>query len=347
MDKISPADAEDRETEVICGFSGELSGDMLASLFGQSLDCIKILSVEGELNFMTRNGRSVMEIDDFSQFAGQFWWSLWPRESQGIVREAVSEAGSGRQVRFEAFCPTAKGSPRWWEVSISPVNDSAGMVTSLISISRDITGRVNDRQHLETIAQEMRHRLGNAFAISASVALASARAMPAHKDFASALADRFSHLAVAQTYMLDAVKSDISLEKLVHSLTNAFSDIDRVLEIGTLPQITVDDSMARVIALVIGELCTNSHKHGALGNGGSVRLGATVNGDELLLKWSERLLHAIEKPDNSTSGSGFKLIERMISVHRGSFRVEWQANGCDVDFSLPLGHAHQGDRASS
>ncbi len=94
---------------------------VLAALFDQSRDCIKVIGADGRLDYMTPNGRLAMEVDDFSQLAGRYWWDLWPPESQHLIRKSVVDGAAGRSSTFEAFCPTAKGTPRWWEVSVTPI----------------------------------------------------------------------------------------------------------------------------------------------------------------------------------------------------------------------------------
>ena len=83
------------------------SSEMLAAVLDQSADCIKVLGPSGSLDFMNRNGRCAMGIDDFSLVAGLDWWELWPEESKHLVRDAVATAHREGSARFEAFCPTA------------------------------------------------------------------------------------------------------------------------------------------------------------------------------------------------------------------------------------------------
>lgn len=173
------------------------STHLLVGLLEQSQDCVKMMDADGTLVFMNRNGRCIMEIDDFRTVAGIPWWDLWPEESQPLVRTAVSDAIAGRDSRFVAMCATGKGTPKWWDVTVSPVRDDAGTVFQIVSFSRDITEQIKSKQALETMALEMRHRLRNAFAVSGAIAMVSGRVAPEHADFANELADRYSALAIA------------------------------------------------------------------------------------------------------------------------------------------------------
>lgn len=117
------------------------SRDFLGSVLQASVDCIKLIELDGRLSYMNPNGLCLMEIDDFASVSGAFWWDLWPPESVETIRSAIEAARQGRPVRFEAYCPTARGRPRWWDVSVAPIVDETGAVTRLSSISRDITER--------------------------------------------------------------------------------------------------------------------------------------------------------------------------------------------------------------
>ncbi len=104
-----------------------------------SPDCIKILDGEGRLQYINVNGLCLMEIDDFASFQNEFWWNLWVEESQPLVKDAVAKALRGETVKFEAYRPTAKGTPKWWDIIVSPIPGVDGKPNQLISVSRDIT----------------------------------------------------------------------------------------------------------------------------------------------------------------------------------------------------------------
>ena len=107
-------------------------------LFECSVDCVKVLDVKGRLIRMNRNGQSLMEIDDFDDFKGDFWVDSWPEEARAVVKAEMDKAFQGSTGHFSAFCPTAAGTPKYWDVHITPIRDE-GRLEGLLSISRDIT----------------------------------------------------------------------------------------------------------------------------------------------------------------------------------------------------------------
>jgi len=107
--------------------------------FEASPDGVKIIGLDGRLLFVNANGLTALEAADRSELCNRNWLELWPGSSRGEVEAAFRSACQGQGSRFTAPRPTSKGSPRWWDVVISPIKDSHGKVVSVLSISRDVT----------------------------------------------------------------------------------------------------------------------------------------------------------------------------------------------------------------
>lgn len=88
---------------------------------------------------MNADGLCAMEIDDFSLFHNKLWPELWPEPLRPLVRSAIAAALAGKVGHFIAECPTAKGTPKWWDVSVTMMPGEEGRESRLISISRDVT----------------------------------------------------------------------------------------------------------------------------------------------------------------------------------------------------------------
>ncbi|QNM82221.1 PAS domain-containing protein [Sphingomonas sabuli] len=313
---------------------------VVLSMLDQSDDCIKVIGTDGSLQFMNCNGKKAMQIDDFADFAGQPWHSLWPTESQGAVQQSLGEARDGRASRFEAFCPTAKGDPRWWEVTVSPIRGGDGAVAGILSTSRDISDRFRREQQLETIAAEMRHRLRNAHAIGAALVMGATREAPEHRQFGLEIATRLNHLAEVQAHLLD-VDGSMTLKDLCARTLAAFNTSNGAVQCGG-DHVRLGEQGARVLALVIGELATNSVKYGSLGRGGEVEAHASVAGDAVELHWTERFDVKDEAPLTApSSGQGVSLMKRMIALMDGGIEGGRTDTGYRAVVSLPLKRLEQ------
>jgi PAS domain S-box-containing protein len=109
------------------------------SLIESSLDCIKTLDLEGKLLSMSVGGQQLLEIGDIQSHLNTSWTDFWKAEDRPRVRQAVAAARNGGTGRFQAFCPSAAGTPKWWDVLITPIRDAQGRISRLLSVSRDIT----------------------------------------------------------------------------------------------------------------------------------------------------------------------------------------------------------------
>jgi diguanylate cyclase (GGDEF)-like protein/PAS domain S-box-containing protein len=109
------------------------------SILESSADCIKILSCDGTIQLMNAPGLCAMELVSADQIVGREWSLVWPEAKQSQVRAAVVRARSGLTAWFTGFCATALGSPRWWDVVVSPMHAEDGTVLRLLAISRDVT----------------------------------------------------------------------------------------------------------------------------------------------------------------------------------------------------------------
>ncbi|BAY97309.1 multi-sensor hybrid histidine kinase [Tolypothrix tenuis PCC 7101] len=132
--------------------SEEFNQRMLAS----SNDCIKVLDLDGRLLYINPGGICLLEIDDLTPLLHTEWRCFWEGEMRQEAENAIAIAKAGELARFQGYCPTAKGTPKWWDVAVTPIRNPAGQVMQLLCISRDIT---DYKQAEETIRQsEIRYR---------------------------------------------------------------------------------------------------------------------------------------------------------------------------------------------
>lgn len=162
-----------------------------------SHDCIKIVSLEGRVELMNGPGVCAMELENLELVRGAKWLDFWPPESQPLVRKALLDAARGETVRFSASCPTARNTPKWWDVLVSPMMGDDGRVTRLLAISRDVTGQ---RKAVAEVKWASEHdpvtTLPNRRAFEAHLQAATIRAMQDNGEVGLLLLDldHFKHV---------------------------------------------------------------------------------------------------------------------------------------------------------
>ena len=115
------------------------SEDFLRRVIASSPDCIKVLDLEGNLVAMSEGGQDILEITDLTPHLHTCWTGWWKGEAQEDAIKAVEAAKRGGTGRFEAFAKTFGGTPKWWDVTVSPILGANGQPEKLLSVSRDIT----------------------------------------------------------------------------------------------------------------------------------------------------------------------------------------------------------------
>lgn len=148
-------------------------GQVDAHLFDSSSDCIKVVDLDGRLVLLNPGASSALELDRIEDVYGLDWVSLWPEAAMQSVTQAMTTAYEGGSARFGGFCPTSKGTPRWWDVIVTPMRNANGKIDRIMAVSRDVTElhlakqelRNADRQKdafLALLAHELRNPLSTA-----------------------------------------------------------------------------------------------------------------------------------------------------------------------------------------
>ncbi|HMS39252.1 MAG TPA: CHASE3 domain-containing protein [Pyrinomonadaceae bacterium] len=127
------------------------SEEFTRSIFENSPDCVKVLELDGTLHSINKNGLQIMEIEDFKNLNGKNWIDAGKNEKREMVFQAVKAAREGKSARFEGFRRTVKGTPKYWDILVSPIFDAKGNPVRLIATLRDITERREIERERETL----------------------------------------------------------------------------------------------------------------------------------------------------------------------------------------------------
>jgi len=225
------------------------------------------------------------------------------------------------------------------EVSVTATKSAQGEHTGFISISRDISQMHADREALQILLAEMRHRLKNSFAMVCAMLRSFARGHSGNSEFADEMIARISALATAQT-LFEGDQAETDLETLLTKLVSPFREVGGVdFNLNCPSGLDVFREQADAVSLVIGELTVNSTKHGAIGGGGRISLNVEVvdaaEGRQVALVWQERSRAPVTSTTR-TGGQGLSIIERICRARGAVFSLDWQEYGLRARLLLPV-----------
>ena len=104
-------------------------------------DCVKVLDLEGRLVYLTPKSQELLGICDLAGFLQRPWVDVWQDPWKAMAAAAVETAKAGGRGAFQGFCATFDGTPKWWDVVVTPIARPAGNLAALLAISRDVTGQ--------------------------------------------------------------------------------------------------------------------------------------------------------------------------------------------------------------
>ena len=110
----------------------------LRSVIDSSPDCVKVLDLDGDVSFMSRNGLCWLGFDK-NEVLGRSFVDLWPSPVRAEVRSAIAASASGAISRFKASTVSTTGRPLHLDVLVTPILGDDGHATRLLVISRDVT----------------------------------------------------------------------------------------------------------------------------------------------------------------------------------------------------------------
>ncbi|MDZ7956671.1 MAG: ATP-binding protein [Aulosira sp. DedQUE10] len=215
-------------SSIALGESEELKQRILES----SNDCIKVLTLNGEILYMSEGGQSLLEIDEPTSFLNVDWASFWQGEDYDKALAAIAAAKAGSVGQFQGYLPTMKGQPKWWDSVISPIRDTSGHVVQMVAISRDIT-----KQKLAEVEREQlltREQTAREQAESANRIKDEFLAVLSH-ELRSPLNPILGWISLLRNGRLDVAKTTYALEtiernaKLQVQLIEDLLDISRIL----------------------------------------------------------------------------------------------------------------------
>jgi PAS domain S-box-containing protein len=220
-------------------------------------------------------------------------------------------------------------------VDIEALRDSDGNIVGAVNCFQDITERKQKDKQIATLAREVEHRAKNLLAtVHAAVHLSQSDTAAGLKEVISG---RIQALANAHALFDQSNQTGVDLRKLITDelLPYCRNGDERLSVEGQ--DLSLEPSVAQMIAIAIHELTTNAAKYGALSSADG-RVGITwshISNDWLLLRWTETGGPPVKFPARQGFGTG--VIKRVVQDQlRGKIQHHWRPEGLVCEVSLPI-----------
>lgn len=266
---------------------------------------------------------------------------LIPDDRQHEEVDFIDRLRRGERIQhFETVRKKKNGELFPISVSISPIRDESGRVVGASKIARDITAQHRAAEQQRMLLSEMKHRVGNSFAIAGSLLRLCARQTSTVEDFVDLMRGRFVTLAAAHSLTapamgeVDGSSGSKPLMALLETVLQPFTgSLPIVVKVG---DIIVSSSAVTPLALIFYELCTNSVKYGALSQEqGRLAVSSERLGDRFIIEWNESFANLHPEPAAQGYGFGTILCEGTVKDQLdGSFVRTFTPAGMRITLDL-------------
>jgi PAS domain S-box-containing protein len=227
----------------------------------------------------------------------------------------------------------------WLEETSRVEFDTAGRLTRVKGLVRDITRRKQAEERQLLLSAELDHRVKNVLARVAAVVRQTRRRSGTTDDFVNALDGRIQSIAAAHALLSQSRWSGVGLADLIRQqLAPYTTDANTTI---TGPDVMLTSAQTQAVATVIHELATNAAKHGALSSpDGKVSVSWDRTGADaaaiLTITWRE-----LGGPPPTTpvqSGYGLGLIRDLVPHELGgTVDLIFPSDGACCKIEIPFG----------
>jgi two-component sensor histidine kinase len=216
-----------------------------------------------------------------------------------------------------------------WRKPHSPSESDLQRFDILARLAADLIERKLTEDRIALLGHEAEHRTNNLLAtVQAAVRLTRADSLA---DYKNAIEGRIQALANSHSLFAQSRWTGAELRNLVQQELLPYGetrfDIDG-------PDLSLEPTIAQLVAMCVHELATNAAKYGALSvANGRVRVEwSRIRDGRVSLRWSEKGGPIVKPP--TRRGFGTKMLETFMQM-KGKIEVDWRPEGLRCEITLP------------
>lgn len=225
-------------------------------------------------------------------------------------------------------------------LTVSPVRNTNGNIIGASKIARDITLQRQAAERQQLLLSEMRHRVGNSFAVAGGLLSIAARQVDSVQELVTVMRQRLHALASVHALAVEDPAGErpegTALFHLITSILEPFTgDVSVQFDV---PELDVCPAAITPLSLVFFELATNAVKYGGLSEAGDgIAIQAEKHGNRLIVHWTEACATKPASGEPGKAGFGTRMCQNTVgSSLGGKFSRNFNPNGMIATLDLDL-----------
>ncbi len=312
----------------------------LASIVESSDDAIITKDLDSIIQSWNRAAERLFQYSA-EEAIGQPITIIFPEDRLDEESDLIARIRRGERIaHFETVRRRKDGSLVPISLSVSPIRDVDGRVVGASKIARDITLQRQAEQQQRMLLSEMRHRVGNCFAVAGGLVGICARQASGAEELAQMLQGRFASLSRAHSLAVrrpdqeDAPGEAMTLSELVGAIVAPYVGVARLnMQVEALP---VASEAITPLALVLYELSTNAVKYGGLSQPDcGLDIRSELEGDRVRIRWTETCRIEDLEAARTREGFGTQMSQSTVaSYFDGSIERTFRRSGMSAVLDL-------------
>ena len=275
--------------------------------------------------------------------------AMHPDDVKGVEREVAGALARDEDYATEFRVLLPDGTHRWVGArGAVTARGPAGEPLRMLGVNWDKSEQKLAEERLAMMANEMDHRVENAFAIMGALIQIGARTTDDKESYAARLRAQVQALASAHSLSAEAARrpddgeATVSVAQIVQSALAAWTgraENDQVT-LAFRKDARLRPRQGAAMSMLAYELTTNAVKYGALSGGDghvTVTLEAGPDGDAVL-RWTERMgadSVTVQDEEAASSGFGTVLVSHCAKMLRGTVVRAMTPSGLRIETTFP------------